>query len=67
MGNLFNEQEDRKLLEVYQEAIDESGTLEDARDSFEGIFENEMEWAEENMLIRLTHPRNVVGFDQKGK
>jgi antirestriction protein len=39
--------EDKELLAVYRKHVDQSGTLEQARDGFMGTFESEEDWAED--------------------
>ena len=38
--------DDKKLLSVYREHCDRSGTLENARDAFMGVYESATDWAE---------------------
>jgi antirestriction protein len=37
---------DKELLAVYRKDVDQTGTLEQARDAFMGTFESEEDWAE---------------------
>lgn len=39
------DEDDRELLAAYQEAVDESATIEQARDAFSGIFDSEADFA----------------------
>jgi antirestriction protein len=39
--------EDKELLAVYRKHVDQSGTLEQARDTFMGTFDSEEDWAED--------------------
>lgn len=39
--------DDRELLEVYLDHIDQSGTLEQAQEAFAGKFSSEADWAEQ--------------------
>ena len=39
--------EDKELLAVYRKHVDQTGTLEQARDAFMGTFESEEDWAED--------------------
>jgi antirestriction protein len=38
--------DDKELLAVYRKHVDQTGTLEQARDAFMGTFENKEDWAE---------------------
>ncbi len=40
-------QEDRDLLEAYQDAVDATGTIEQARDAFYGNYLNDIDFADE--------------------
>jgi antirestriction protein len=39
------DENDRELLDVYQEHVDQSGTIEQAQENFAGTFSNESDWA----------------------
>lgn len=39
------DEDDRELLAVYQQGVDQSGTLEQARDAFMGKHDNAADWA----------------------
>jgi antirestriction protein len=39
--------EDKELLAVYRKDVDQTGTLEQARDAFMGMFDSEEDWAED--------------------
>jgi antirestriction protein len=39
------DEDDRELLAVYQEHVDESGDIETARDSYQGTFDSPSDWA----------------------
>lgn len=41
------DEDDRELLEAYQNAVDSKGTIEQARDAFYGKYDNDTELAEE--------------------
>ena len=41
------DEDDRELLEAYQEAIDAEGTIEQARDAFHGVHDSEKDFAAE--------------------
>ncbi|MGY3615692.1 antirestriction protein ArdA [Bradyrhizobium sp. USDA 10063] len=41
------DEHDRALLAAYQDGVDESGTIEQARDAFAGKADSEADWAEE--------------------
>lgn len=57
--------DDKSLLAVYRDNIDTAGTLEDAREAFEGIYESAADWAESfidecGMLESM--PENLRGY-----
>lgn len=41
------DEEDRELLTVYQEGVDQSGTIEQAKENFCGKYDSEADWAEQ--------------------
>lgn len=40
-------EDDRKLLDVYQSAVSQDGDIDDARDAFNGIYDSPEDWAAE--------------------
>jgi antirestriction protein len=63
------DEDDRELLAVYVEHVDQSGTIEDARESFSGKFDSEEDWAA-NFLEDTgglegvpDHLRNYIDFE----
>ena len=60
---------DRELLAAYQDGVDESGTIEQARDAFAGTANSESDWAESfldesGMLSELPEwARNYFDYD----
>lgn len=67
------DEDDRELLEVYLEDVDQNGTLEKARDAYQGTFRSEADWAEDFLestggLEGLPdHLRNYIDFAAYGR
>jgi antirestriction protein len=61
-GWLELDESDRELLEVYQEHVDESGTIEQARDSYYGQYDSAVDWAAEFLDGCGDIPEHLAGY-----
>lgn len=43
------DEDDRELLEVYLDNVNQNGDIEEARDCFDGKYESESDWAEQTL------------------
>ena len=63
------DEDDRELLSVYQDHVDDAGTIENARDAFAGKHDSEADWAEEwledtgGLEGVPEHLRNYIDFE----
>jgi antirestriction protein len=60
------DEDDRELLQVYQDNVNQDADIEEARDAFCGKFDTEAEWAENFLEDSLNevpeHLRNYIDF-----
>jgi len=64
---------DQELLHVYQSCVDETATIEQAREAFCGKYDSEADWAEQYLndtgdLLRVpAHLRDYIDFEAYGR
>jgi antirestriction protein len=63
------DESDRELLGIYQDSVDQAGTIEDARDAYRGTYSSREAWAEEylesgGLLAEVPEAlRNYIDFE----
>src|SRR5262245_56153978 len=63
------DEDDRELLAVYQDSVNQNGDIDEAREAFAGKFDSKREWAEQflddtgSLAEVPEHLRNYIDYD----